>query len=422
MKQNVVGYKSKEASCMIKTYNFREDNLLLGTCNNFKEIKDTVDEIVYNNKELLPKSKDSHILLKPNLNNDLNALTGNSTDLRIIAAIVKSLKDHGYCNITIADGPNVGIDRRNIDVFKRLRIDKFARFYNVNILNLNRCDAIKVKLATDYANIASVCLKADFIINIPKIKTHAEAIMSSVMKNLVGCVIGQEKRKMHNDLARNIICLNEVIKPGLHIVDGIIAMEGNGPGDGKPRKLGIIIAGHNPFLVDLAITKLVGLDWQKIGYLNLARNKGYFTEKDIMQIGKNISSIVNIEKAPEKNFIAKISELKELYWLKKLMRSITSQKSILELAYKLKIIQDLYSLEEDEIEAVNRDGEKCLSCGECNIYCPTGIETQKIGQMPADNRCINCLYCFFVCPNDALKITGKQGFMKRHIEKYKAVV
>lgn len=407
---------------MMRAYNFREDNLLLGTCNNFNEIKDVIDEIIYNNRELLPKSKDCHILLKPNLNNDLNALTGNSTDLRVIAAILTSLKDHGYYNITIADGPNVGIDRRNIDVFKRLRFDKFAKFYNVNILNLNHCDAIKIKLATGYANIASICLNADFIINIPKIKTHAEAIMSSVMKNLVGCVIGQEKRKVHSDLARNIIRLNEVIKPDLHIVDGIIAMEGNGPGDGKPRKLGIIIAGHNPFLVDLTITKLVGLNWQKIRYLSLARNKEYFTDKDIVQIEKNISPIVNIEKALEKNFMARISELKELYWLKKMMRYITSQKSISELAYRLKIIQDLYSLEEDEIEAVNRDEEKCLSCGECNIYCPTGIETQKIGQMPADNRCINCLYCFFVCPNDALKITGKQGFMKRHIEKYKTMV
>ena len=74
----------------------------------------------------LPKDLSAHIVLKPNLNNDLVALSGNCTDLRVLSALIEGLQARGYTRFTIADGSNVGVDRRDIDTFKRLRVDALA--------------------------------------------------------------------------------------------------------------------------------------------------------------------------------------------------------------------------------------------------------------------------------------------------------
>jgi uncharacterized protein (DUF362 family) len=106
--------------------------------------------------------------------------------------------------------------------------------YGVECIDLNHAPAAEVRLATGSASVARLCLESDLFINLPKLKTHAEAGMSLAAKSLIGCVAGTEKRKVHADLPANIVALNEAIHPHLIIADALIAMEGNGPGDGVP--------------------------------------------------------------------------------------------------------------------------------------------------------------------------------------------
>jgi len=128
-----------------------------------------------------------------------------------------------------------------IDVFKRLGIDKIAKMFGAELINFNKDDGEKIQLVTGDAKIAKTILDSDFIIDLPVIKTHVEAGMTCACKNYMGSLIGTEKRKMHDCLEKNIVRLNEIIKTDLIIVDGIICMEGRGPGDGIPKKLGIIL-------------------------------------------------------------------------------------------------------------------------------------------------------------------------------------
>ena len=123
----------------------------------------------------LPHSKDLLFLIKPNLNNDLSALTGNSTDLRVLAALIQVLQEHGCTNIAIADGPNIGIYRKGIDVFSRLGVRALAKHLGVQLVDLNHTPSAEVELATGSVRVAELCLQADFFISVPKIKTHAEA-------------------------------------------------------------------------------------------------------------------------------------------------------------------------------------------------------------------------------------------------------
>lgn len=83
--------------------------------------------------------------------------------------------------------------------------------------------------------IAKGVLDADGIISLPKLKTHGYAKMTGCIKNQFGCIPGKLKGEFHvklpdvNDFARMLVDLNKLVKPKLYIMDGIIAMDGNGP-------------------------------------------------------------------------------------------------------------------------------------------------------------------------------------------------
>ena len=221
----------------METYKFR-DKVFLEKCNNAGEVFNFIDKTLDNYE--LPKNKNARIVLKPNLNNDMNALIGNSTDLRVIVGVIKALQKREYKDITIADGPNCGIDHMNIDVFKRLKIDKIAEMFNVKLVNLNKSDYNIVDLKTGKAKTGKIILENDFLINLPKVKTHIEVGMTICMKNFVGCYQALDKRNIHDSLVENIVRMNEIKKPDLNIVDGLIAMEGNGPAAGIPKKLNFV--------------------------------------------------------------------------------------------------------------------------------------------------------------------------------------
>jgi uncharacterized protein (DUF362 family) len=264
-----------------RRYLFEKDEINLFRCKSMKEISLDIEKIFEENKNILPKNKTSKILIKANFNNDLNALTGNSTDLRIIVSVLESLQKRGYKDITLADGPNCGVNHIGIDVFSRLCLDKIAEKYKIKLKNLNKEEGKFVELTTGSARLAKICLDSDFIINLPKLKTHVEAKMSLACKNYIGTFIGTEKRSIHDNLPANIVRIAEIIKTDLIIIDGLIAMEGRGPGDGTPKKVGVILSGHNPFLMDLLCSKLIGLDYKEIPFLKIAIEKKHISQEDI---------------------------------------------------------------------------------------------------------------------------------------------
>src|SRR4030065_2824150 len=139
--------------------------------------------------DVFPNDIYASILIKPNLNANMNALTGNTTDLRLLAAIIEGLKERGYLNITIGEGTNSGYYRNNISVISRLRVDKLAKYYGVKAVDFNFAEQVYIAFGNGVkAGIAKDCAEADFIINMPKLKTHFEVGMSVCLKNLMGCL------------------------------------------------------------------------------------------------------------------------------------------------------------------------------------------------------------------------------------------
>ncbi len=363
----------------------------------------------------LPENKNARVVLKPNFNNDINGLMSNSTDLRVIVSVIRELKNRGYHNITIAEGPNGGVVRQGIDVFKRLRIDRVAKKFNVDFVNLNQTQGFKNVLTNNEpVELSATCLNADVFINLPKIKTHWEAGLSLSSKNIMGCLVGFSKKKMHYNFFPNILRLNELVRPHFHIVDGLVAMEGQGPGDGRPRPLDLLIAGTNPYLTDLVVTRLVGFSLNDVGYLRLAYERGLISPQDVA-ITEHIQPVAQLIPSHQ----PKLTKMATARWLtpvRTLFRPIFQHKVVNGFLRRHKIMQDTYVSSDDTIDRLTYTAAKCQNCTHTQRFCPMSLDPTKDLDSP---DCIQCLYCVFTCPNESIDMHGNPGFLTSQLERYK---
>lgn len=395
--------------------------------NSMPQIREMLNRIFNSFFGTLPKSTDSKILLKPNFNANMNALTGNTTDLRLIAATIELLKQRGYQNIAIGEGTNSGYYRNNISVICRLKIDELAKYYGVTVKDLNYSEPVYIEFEDGVkAGVAKDILDADFLINMPKLKTHFEAGMSVCLKNLMGCLVGQEnKKKTHKSLAKNILNINKYVKPHLHIVDGLIAMEGLGPTRGTPMRTGLIIAGTDPYLIDLICSRIAQFDYRKVRTLKAAEDAGLLTKEHHQYASSiDLSGIERKFKEPAANAFASFihSPKRQKYFLAvrntEFFNYICSTRFFGYMLFLTGLRQDNFIKDEMEFEGFTFLKEKCKEgCTKCADYCPIGLELPKLLE-EHNNGCIACQYCFLVCPTNAIQFKGKLGFLAEQLRQY----
>ncbi len=403
-------------------------NLSIRRCYTNIEVKREIKEELSQRLDLLPQNKSAKILIKPNLNSNMNALTGNTTDLRLVAAVLEFLKDSGYLNITIVEGTNSGFYRRGIGVISRLKVDRLAKKYGVKILDLNYDKKVEIEFESGIKTyISETCIKNDFFINLPKLKMHYETEMTVCLKSLVGCLVGMEnKKKAHSSLIKNIYNLNKYIKPDLYIVDAIIAMEGTGPTTGTPINCGLIITGDDPFLIDLACARIAKIPYFEVPVLKLAEERGDITqdfhklldESDIDKYAKRF-------KRPEINWLTAIVSHKRLqkYFLKirhaPVIRNIFGTSLANRIMFAFRLTQEVYIEKERSENQLSLDKSRCKGVGKCRIYCPMRL---NLPDELNHNDCVQCLYCFSVCPNKAIQIEGHLGFFSEQIKQYDEII
>jgi len=326
---------------------------------------------------LLPENRSALVLLKPNFNSNFDALTGNTTDLRILAAVIEFLQSHGYSNLVLGDGASGGFDRAGVSVIHRLKADKLAAHYDIKIIDFNKWpETIDVSLEDGLVvQVASIVADADFLINMPKLKTHVETGMSVCLKNLMGACVGiANKRKMHGSLAKNIIRLNEVVKPDLHIIDGLIAMEGNGPSRGRPVNYGKVIVGTNPFQLDYVCARLVRFPRERVKTIVEARKLGRISDQDVRHWEAiDLGNLEQELEPPNPNPLVAVAIdprfQKHLIRIRyaPIVRDICSTDSMRSVLYKLGLSQERIREEDSDIQ-FSLDGDACEVCGKCEAY------------------------------------------------------
>lgn len=391
----------------------------MGKVVGFYKIEDNLGEVIgtifESYSSLLPESKGASIFLKPNCNSDMIGLTGNTTDLRIIVGVVTHLQQLGYSNLIIGDGPSSGFVNAGIDVLERLRIRELGRKLGVRVVDLNFAPYQEVDFGSIRVKLARVCFEADLFINLPKIKTHGEAGLSCCMKNLIGCVVGvSEKQKIHQDLGNNIIKLNKYLIPHLQIVDGLYAMEGNGPSDGRPRKLNVIFAGTGAQFLDKVIAAKVGFSPAEIVYL-----RGVVS-REVEQTAAAIAWNVKLVK-PSPPLLQRIVNYPQYRQFFAKLRYFPVLRRILSspmLSGFLKVIglrQDLFDRREAHLRRVVKGNTRASA----RAICPMGIDPFK---REDSDRCISCLYCYFISCEGGIGVRGDSGYLRYQIKKYRPLI
>lgn len=392
-------------------------------------IKNTLQEISREYADVFPSDRRAKVFLKPNLNSNMNALTGNTTDLRLIAFFIEILKDLGYRDITIGDGTNSGYYRNRINVMTRLKVNEVAGYYGIKVVDLNYSAPVYLDFENGVkAAVARECVEADMLVNLPKLKTHFEMGMSVCLKNLMGCLVGQEnKKKAHQSLARNIMRINDRTKPQLHIVDGLIAMEGLGPTRGTPVKMGIIVGGTDPYLIDLACAKIATFPYEKVPVLKAAEEMGKITRRHHSLVAAlDMKEYQRRFAPPEAGFLARFIHhpVRQKYFLAirntRVFRFLCSTKIGGKILYSTGLRQDVFMEGEMQCEKISVDWKKCTRCGKCKDYCP--LSKNLPDALSEEKECIHCLYCYLVCPERAIIFEGRLGFVAEQIRQYDEIV
>ena len=240
--------------------------------------------------------------------------------------------------------------------------------------------------------------KVDAVIDLCKLKTHGMMGLTCAVKNFFGTIPGTKKPEFHyrypraEDFANMLVDLYEYSKPRLCICDAVIGMEGNGPTQGKPRKIGCLLAGANGHMLDAVAAGLIGLGIQDVPTLHAAAERGLMPE-DAARIsicgdpsGFAVPDFQTVQAQSNvffhifgSGFLGKVAEL------------VTSR-----------ILTPFPKL----------DPSVCVGCGKCAQICPAQA-IQLRDRKPKIHRsdCIHCFCCQEFCPKGAMHV-GRHAIMR----------
>jgi NAD-dependent dihydropyrimidine dehydrogenase PreA subunit len=238
--------------------------------------------------------------------------------------------------------------------------------------------------------IANGVLDSDGIVSLAKLKTHGLTRFTGAIKNQFGCIPGLRKVQYHvkladpHDFATMLVDLNTIIKPRLYIMDGIMAMEGNGPRSGNPRKLSVLLFSSDPIALDATACRIINLDPEIVptSVPGERAGLGSYHPENIEIVGESIVSFL------DKDFKANRTPLDH--------RTI----GLLRAFIKNRVC---------DRPAINKS--KCTNCGTCVQMCP--VDPKAVDWHTSDQSkpptykyglCIRCYCCQEMCPDGAVYI------------------
>lgn len=239
--------------------------------------------------------KGKKVILKPNLVEYDHVAPINTSPL-LIAAAYDVFRSRGAAEVVIAEGP--GHRRDAIGLAEQAGYRDAVEKFETRFVDLNRDDVSPAGALADLDPFyfPNTVLGADLIVSLAKMKTHHWAGATLSMKNLFGLVPGSvygwPKNQLHHiGIDRSIVELNRRFRNTFAIVDGIVAMEGNGPIQGTPRPCGVVVMGPDVVAVDATCCRIMGIEPEKVVYLGSSKSLGNLREPRIEQRGEAIASV-----------------------------------------------------------------------------------------------------------------------------------
>ena len=238
------------------------------------------------------------VLLKPNFVG-FDPLGVMNTHPAVVAAVRESFLKLGAAQVLIGDGP--AMDRDTEAIIESVRLREYAGPLKRTFVDLNLDDVDRIPLKTRASRLKELYLPktvlgADFVVSMPKLKTHHWAGVTLSLKNMFGIVpggcYGWPKNVLHwAGIDNSILDINAAVRPDFAIVDGINGMEGNGPIQGTPKRANVLVFGNDPVAVDATCCRIMGLLPEKVKYLAGAGTLlGHLHANKIEQLGESIAS------------------------------------------------------------------------------------------------------------------------------------
>lgn len=327
------------------------------------------------------------ILIKPNL------LVGDSPEKcisphpSVFRAVLQAFQEAGAA-LTYGDSPGFGSTKAAarsaglLSVAEELQVP-MADFQNGDQISFPEGNLIK------QFQIARGVSEADGMISLSKLKSHALTRITGSIKNQFGCIPGVLKAEFHsklpsaNQFSKMLVDLNLYLKPRLYIMDGIIAMEGNGPRSGNPRPMQVLLFSRDPVALDAAVCRMIHLDESLVDTLVYGNAYGLGSSREITFLGEALQRFDTPDFAVNRSAASTTTELGML--TSRFMRNHITPRPVIH-------------------------EEQCTRCGRCVEVCPAEPKalSWKNGKKQPPvydyNRCIRCYCCQELCPHEAISV------------------
>ncbi len=243
---------------------------------------------------------------------------------------------------------------------------------------------------TDSFVVSGNILHAEYVINLPKFKTHSLTLFSGAVKNMFGILVGGEKARAHSigksrdEFAELLVDIYNIRVPELTVMDAIWGMEGSGPSNGSMREINKILASDNGFAVDAVCANMMGLKPEEIPYLRVAKERNLIDYEEIEIIGN-----------PEvlKDFRIPPTFMKRNFAGSAFIGFVNSFifEHFIKGPARLKLKR-----------------KRCTKCYVCLRQCPVKAISKDKEEFPLidKKKCIGCYCCDELCPENAWRHTG----------------
>ncbi len=369
-------------------------------CSSYDEFQlmEIFENIISNTNSIKKLKSGSKVLLKTNLLIRKKPEAAATTNPIFLRALAQVLIKRGF-KVIIGDSPGGLFNKaflksvyEECGLLSALKNVNVELNYNTDSTTIKNPNGIKLKEFTITKYIQDV----DYIINVPKLKTHVAMIYTGAIKNWYGTIAGERKFDYHVvvgntvDFANMLIDIYMLNKPHLNILDAIIGMDHNGPAAGKPTDIKLVLASEDGFALDLTALKIIGIDPMKVPIMKASFKRNLIADNnsDIEIIGESIKDVAVANFVMPDSVQSPQSRIFESPLFSKLIESIKPKAAF---NYK-----------------------ECKRCKECCNVCPAKAIEFRNGKPRINHRkCIKCFCCHELCTANAVKI--KQSLVLKSI-------
>lgn len=386
------------------------------------------------------------ILVKPNFLSAALPESAVTTHPSVMKAVFRILEEMGCDNVKYGDSPGHGSCQ---GAAGKLGLDA-KEVFGAKLADMSQEVLVPYPegMTAKEFYFTKEVTEADAIINLCKMKTHALERVTGAVKNLYGLICGYRKAAGHvkypnaSVFARMLVDIHRCVKPRLHIMDGILAMEGNGPGSGDPIPMNVLLFSEDPVALDTVFCYLVYLNPEMVptNIQGMAMGIGTCLEKEIEMI---VPDDVRIGQKPEHNVAQKMEHGAAHKPERNVAQKADAQdmtdgadgnnKQIKGKIISVEELQRMFGAPEFDVDRKGTkktllsrysdimtrfsrrpviDKKKCVKCGICVNHCPVPEKALQFKKGKTEppvydyKKCIRCYCCQEMCPQSAIHARG----------------